>query len=105
MILVHDHFSDVAVIQVFTVDALRQLEKLAKVKNDFVGTQPKMMPLKPWPADERGRTLKGIMKLNYLNEEHKAEWQTWFDQLTEVSNLAVFLFVMYANMFSVILGC
>jgi hypothetical protein len=70
--------------QVFTEEALQALGRLAKVQNASDGDQPKMMPLKSWPLDERSKTLKGILNLNYLNDNHREEWKTWFDSLTEV---------------------
>ena len=70
----------------FTEEALRALGRLAKVKNaSDADEQPNMMPLKPWPLDERSKTLKGILSLNDLNDNHKEEWKAWFDSLTEVN--------------------
>jgi hypothetical protein len=73
--------------QVFTEAAEAVLANLSRRDGDG-GLRPEVMPMKPWPKEERDKTLKGILKLNYLNEDHKAEWISWFQQISDVSHHA-----------------
>jgi len=60
------------------------LADLNKTLGDSEGLEPDLMPLKEWPRVDRNKTLKGILCLHYLTEEHKQEWRDWFHSLVEV---------------------
>ena len=62
------------------------LGHLNKTLGDDEGLEPDLMPLKEWPRDDRNKTLKGILCLHYLTEEHKQEWRDWFHSLVEVKH-------------------
>ena len=66
------------------------LGNLNKTIGDNDGLEPDFMPLKEWPRDDRNKTLKGILCLHYLTEEHKQEWRDWFHSLVEVKLLRNF---------------
>jgi hypothetical protein len=69
--------------QVFTDMAEAVVANISRRDGDG-GLRPEVMPMKPWPKEERDRILKGILKLSYLNDDHKSEWMSWFQQISEV---------------------
>ncbi len=70
----------------FTSEAQEVLRCLSKQVGDGK-IVPQPMPLKPWPKEERDKVLQGILKLNYLNDQHREEWQAWFAELSEVRDV------------------
>jgi len=66
------------------------LGNLNRTLGDNEGLEPDFMPLKEWPRDDRSKTLKGILCLHYLTDEHKQEWRDWFHSLVEVNHLRKF---------------
>lgn len=70
--------------KVFGEKALQAISSLSTKEGDGQ-LRPEMIPMKPWPKEERNKILKGILGLHYLSDEHREEWRQWFGSMAEVN--------------------